>query len=153
MVTVSILASSVVMALLLAAVVWTIVRSGRPRAYSPGVDEPRRSGFDVVNDQYSRLASSQQVWVVGFLAVVFAVGGTAVAYLGGWEASPAMVSMGGLVLATVFGVLLAGFLFVAVYRVTRTKGLYGPMAVAVGLWVFGLLFVLAVSIQLLTATG
>lgn len=153
MVTVSILASSVVMALLLAAVVWTIVRSGRPRAYSPGADEPRGSGFDVVNDQYSRLAGTQEVWVVGFLAIVFAVGATAVAYLGGWEASPAMVSVGGIVLAAVFGVLLAGFLFVAVYRVARVKGLYGPMAVAVGLWVFGLLFVVGISVKLLTATG
>ncbi|WP_254537711.1 hypothetical protein [Halomarina litorea] len=153
MVTVSILASSVLMALLLVAVVWTIVRSGRPRAYSPGTDKPRGSGFDVVNDQYARLASSQRVWVVGFLAVVLAAGGTAVAYLGGWEASPAMVSMGGIALAVLFGVLLAGFLFVAVYRVVRVKGLYRPMAAAVALWVFGLLFVLAVSIQLLTATG
>ncbi len=153
MVTITILVSSVLMGLLLAAVVWTVVRSGADRGYSPTDEGPRGSGFDVARAGYARVAGSQLAWVVGFLAAVFAVGGGAVAYLGGWELSPTMGMVGGVALVGVVGALLAGFLFMAVYRVTRVKGLGGPMATAVALWVFGLLFVLVVSVQLLTATG
>jgi hypothetical protein len=151
MVTITLLSSSVVMGLLLTIVVWGVVRTRRREPYAPGRKGGADADFDALLARIERLADSQIAWTVGFVALVVVVGAAVIAVLGGWAIPPSAVAAAGVGLAVVFGSLLGWFLFLAVYRAARTKGLHGPMATAVGLWVFGLLFVLGVSIHLLTA--
>ncbi|PSP96727.1 hypothetical protein BRC89_13330 [Halobacteriales archaeon QS_4_70_19] len=115
----------------------------RWRTYAP-TDLPARPEDRVsVMDRPGLLA-------VGFIALVFVVGGAVVFLSGGLAtvgAGTPSVDMG-VAVSALLGLLIAGFAIVGSYTTARSHGAGVAQAVMVGLWALGLLFVLAVAAQL-----
>lgn len=147
MVQVGLLASTVLMAVFTAALVFVLANGRRWRSYSPaGLPVPRREPDASVLDRPGILALS-------FLAIVFAVGGAVVLLVGGLETvgSPAPDIDPAIAVTALLGLLLAGFLAAGSYSTARSHGAGTASAVMVGFWALGLLFVVAIAARLLLA--
>jgi cbb3-type cytochrome oxidase subunit 3 len=143
---VSYLASTILMGLFLVAVVALVRFSDRREYEAPSSREgglARRAATWVVE--------SPMAWILGFLLLVFVAGGTSVLYVGGILPSPsaATTQLAGTALAAVFALVLVGYLVWGAYATARSRGYQRSGAVAVGAWVVGLLFVVAIAAQLL----
>ena len=140
---IGLLASTVLMGVLTAGVVMLLANGRRWRTYAP-TDLPARPEDRVsVMDRPGLLA-------VGFIALVFVVGGAVVFLSGGLAtvgAGTPSVDMG-VAVSALLGLLIAGFAIVGSYTTARSHGAGVAQAVMVGLWALGLLFVLAVAAQL-----
>lgn len=139
------LVSAGVTAAMLVAVVAAIVgvRDWRHEATVPGGG--KESLGDRAYGLLSRGANSQTGWILGFLALSFALGGTVVVFLAGGPMSAAAGMAG-----TALGALvLFGFLAVGTYRTVRFRGRSSAGAAAVTAWTVGTLGVLAVVVDLL----
>jgi hypothetical protein len=87
---------------------------------------------------------------LGFIAIVFVVGGAVVLLAGG------LTTMGttapsidmAVAVSALLGLLLAGFAVVGSYSTARSHGAGYAQALLVGLWALGLLFVLTVAAKL-----
>lgn len=138
------LASTLLMGLFLVAVV-AFLRLAERREYSPSLTGPESSGSEALREAFR----SPVAWIVVFLAITFATGLAAVAYVGGLV--PAEVgTAAGPVLAAVVAVLVGGYLLWGVYSTARARGLQNAAAVMVSAWALGLLLVTAIAVHLLT---
>jgi hypothetical protein len=140
------LASTVLMGVLTAAIVM-VLANGRPwRSYSPTALPARPENESSVLDRPGTMA-------VGFILLVFLVGGAVVLLSGGLAtmgtAAPS-VDMA-LAVSALIGLLLVGYVVLGSYATARSHGVGYAQALLVGLWAFGLLFILAIAAQLLTA--
>jgi len=140
---VSYLVSTLLMGSFLVAVV-AFVRFSERREYETPSSE-REGGL------VQRFTGSPTIWSLGFFLLVFVAGGASVLYVGGMLPSPSGTATraAGLALATVFALVLVGYLVWGAYTTARSRGYQRSGAVAVGAWVIALLFVVAISAQLL----
>jgi hypothetical protein len=140
---IGLLASTVLMGVLTAGVVMLLANGRRWRTYAP-TDLPARP-----EDRVS-VMNRPGLLAVGFIALVFVVGGAVVFLSGGLAtvgAGTPSVDMG-VAVSALLGLLIAGFAIVGSYTTARSHGAGVAQAVMVGLWALGLLFVLAVAAQL-----
>ena len=140
---IGLLASTVLMGVLTAGVVMLLANGRRWRTYAP-TDLPARP-----EDRVS-VINRPGLLAVGFIALVFVVGGAVVFLSGGLAtvgAGTPSVDMG-VAVSALLGLLIAGFAIVGSYTTARSHGAGVAQAVMVGLWALGLLFVLAVAAQL-----
>jgi len=150
MAAVDFLVSTVVMGLFLLATI-AFVRSGDWRAYSPPEQE-RSLGSTVAG-----IARSPVAWIVGFLVAAFAAGGAAVLFVGGGlvaggpELTPTLQQLAGLVIGGVFALAIFLFFLLGSYASARGRGLKSAQAAGVTAALFGLLFVVVISVKLLIA--
>jgi hypothetical protein len=131
------------MGVLTAGVVMLLANGRRWRTYAP-TDLPARP-----EDRVS-VMNRPGLLAVGFIALVFVVGGAVVFLSGGLAtvgAGTPSVDMG-VAVSALLGLLIAGFAIVGSYTTARSHGAGVAQAVMVGLWALGLLFVLAVAAQL-----
>ncbi|USZ69836.1 hypothetical protein NGM10_15635 (plasmid) [Halorussus salilacus] len=111
-----------------------------------GVDLPS----DGPRGRTAQLADSPAAWTAGFLALAFAVGGGAVVLVS--DASLAAgIGDSWVALVAAFAVMLGAYLLWGTYNSARVRGLHSAQAVLVSAWLFGLLFVAAVALDLVTA--
>jgi len=89
--------------------------------------------------------NSQVVWVLGFLALTFVLGGAIVLFLDGGP----MSAMAGMTVVAVAAVVLLAFVAFGMYRTVRFRGRSSAGAAAVTAWTLGSLFLLAVTVNLL----
>lgn len=136
------LASTVLMGAF-AAIVAVVVVYGRDwRTYSaPG------SGERSIGETLRAASRSPTAWIVGFLALAAVLGGGALAFVGGLGVDPGSVSVA---VPALFGLVILGYLLWGVWYTARSRGLGNAQAALVGVWAFGLLFVLAIAAKLLT---
>ena len=140
---IGLLASTALMGVLTAGVVMLLANGRRWRTYAP-TDLPARP-----EDRVS-VINRPGLLAVGFIALVFVVGGAVVFLSGGLAtvgAGTPSVDMG-VAVSALLGLLIAGFAIVGSYTTARSHGAGVAQAVMVGLWALGLLFVLAVAAQL-----
>jgi len=140
---IGLLASTALMGVLTAGVVMLLANGRRWRTYAP-TDLPARP-----EDRVS-VMNRPGLLAVGFIALVFVVGGAVVFLSGGLAtvgAGTPSVDMG-VAVSALLGLLIAGFAIVGSYTTARSHGAGVAQAVMVGLWALGLLFVLAVAAQL-----
>lgn len=140
---IGLLASTVLMGVLTAGVVMLVANGRRWRSYAPTNLPARRDDHVSVADRPGLLA-------IGFIALVFVVGGAVVLLSGGLAtvgAGAPAVDMG-VAVSALLGLLIAGFAIVGSYSTARSHGAGVAQAAMVGLWALGLLFVLAVAAQL-----
>jgi hypothetical protein len=144
--TTGLLASTVVMGLLTGAIALFVIRGRAWRRYSPDVSALRA---DSLRD--GELGPGTMA--LGFVLLVFVVGGAAVLLVGGFETLPlpAPGISAAIAIPALLGLLLVGYVVAGSYATARSHGAGNAQAALVGLWAFGLLFVLAVAAQLLTA--
>ncbi|MFC4553154.1 MULTISPECIES: hypothetical protein [Halorussus] len=132
------LASTLVTGLLLIAV-WLFV--GR-------IEDWRRDAADVTaprTEHPARLTESPAVWTAGFLFLVVAVGGGAVALISGVVSVSASSWV---VVAGALGALLVCYLVWGVRGTVRYRGYGNAFATLAAAWTAGLLLVTAVAISL-----
>lgn len=142
----SYLVSALVMGLFLVAVVAFVRRSERDAV------RPERETRSTPESLLDRTRESTSAWIAGFLVLVLVAGGLSVAYVGGLSPVPtSLARTAGLVLAAVLGAALAAYLGWGGYHVARSRGFGDAQAAAVGAWMLGLLFVVAIAARLLTA--
>ena len=91
--------------------------------------------------------SSQLVWILGFLVLAFGLAGAVVLFLAGGSMSATAATAG----AAVAAVVLLVFLGVGTYRTVRFRGRSSAGAAAVTAWTLGVLFLVAVTVNLVLA--
>lgn len=141
---IGLLASTVLMGVLTAGVVILLANGRRWRTYSPTALPARRGSEGSVTDRPGVLA-------LGFIAIVFVVGGAVVLLSGGLAtmgAAAPSVDMA-LAVSALLGLLLVGYAVVGSYSTARSHGAGNAQAIMVGLWALGLVFVLVVAGKLL----
>lgn len=138
---VSYIASTILMGLFLVAVV-ALVRVSERREYE-GPSSERDGGLA------TWLTESPMAWILGFFLLVFVTGGASVLYVGGMLPSEATTQLAGGALAAVVALVLVGYFVWGAYTMARSHGYQRSGAVAVGAWMVGLLFVVAIAAQLL----
>lgn len=134
------LASAVVMGLFLIAVA-ALTRQRRWRAYTPAV------ASEGAGSPVTRVAADPAWWTVGFLALVAVFGGGALAMVTG--AVPVGASTMQLALGGAGGATLGLFFVFGVYHAVRSRGGAAARAVAVSVWVVGLLVAGGILVKLL----
>jgi len=90
-------------------------------------------------------------WTVGFVvfALLLAVGATA--FVGGSNVLGIGQTGGELILFSVFGTAIVGFLFVGLYAAGRNRGLKDAQAAGIGSILLALLVVVVIALRLLRA--
>lgn len=135
------LASALVTGAFLVAV-WTLVaRMENWRSYDPRAGESTHGTSDRLN--------STAAWTAGFFVLVLVMGGSAVLLVS--DAALAASVGSWTTLAAMFGVLLVGFVLWGTYSSARHHGYHSARAVLLSAWVFGALFVGAITVKLLLA--
>lgn len=140
------LASTVLMGVLTAGLVMLAANGRQWRRYSPTALPATRDGGASMSERPGMLA-------LGFIAIVFVVGGTVVLLAGGLSTMGTPTPSIDLAMAVsgLLGLLIAGYVVVGSYSTVRSHGAGSAQALMVGLWALGLLFVLAVAVKLFTA--
>lgn len=143
---VSFLVSTLLMGLFLVAVVAFVGYAERREVERPG--SSARTGAVLL----SWVRASPMAWIAGFLLLVLAVGGTTLLFVGGLLPDPSAgtTQLAGLVLAGLLALALLVYLVWGAYSTARARGYPRSGAAAVGVWMFGLLFVAVITAQLLT---
>lgn len=146
------LASTVLMAVFLVAVVGVLARfrarrSGQTTTRSrPPVSELPQTAVDTPASAAPE-DETPVSWVIGFVALIVLAGGGAVAFTAG-GAPRISTQMAGVALAVVLGGLLFGYLFSGIYLSLRSHGRKSAEATGVALWLLGLIAVGAIATQL-----
>ena len=140
------LASTALMGVLVIAVVAWMVRGRRWYQYSPGASASTRSPVSGRESQSEALADQPMVWVAAFAVLVVGLLVGVVASISGPVETQATA---GLAVAVVGGVGLCGYLLFGVYLSATRRGHPRSLAVAESATVAGVLFLIAVSFQLL----
>jgi uncharacterized integral membrane protein len=93
---------------------------------------------------------SPMTWTLGFvvLAVLIVIG--AIGFVGGSNVLGIGRSEAELILLSVFGVAIVGFLFVGLYAAGRNRGLKNAQAAGIGSILLAFLLVVVISLRLLT---
>ncbi|WP_312616412.1 hypothetical protein [Haloarcula sp. 1CSR25-25] len=139
------LASTALMGVLVIAVVAWMVRGRRWYQYSPGAST---SGWSPAGDRESRFeyADRPLAWVAAFAVLVVGLLVGVVASISGPVETQ---SIAGLAVAVVGGAGLCGYLLFGVYLSATRRGHPRSLAVAESATVAGVLFLIAISFQLL----
>lgn len=142
---VSFLVSTLLMGLFLVAVVAFVGYAERREVERPA--SSTRPGAVL-----SWMRESPMAWIAGFLLLVLAVGGTTLLFVGGLlpDLSAGATQLAGLALAGLLALALLVYFVWGAYSTARARGYPRSGAVAVGVWMFGLLFVAVIAAQLLT---
>ncbi len=136
------LASAVVMGLFLIVVV-SLTRQHGWRAYTPAAAGEGARGA------VGGMRNDPAWWTVGFLALVAVFGGGALAMVTG--SIPVEAATLQMALAAAGGGVLALFFLFGVYHAVRSRGGAAARAVAVSVWVVGLIVVVGILVKLLLA--
>lgn len=135
-------AAGLVMAVFLVAIFVAVLRLRRWK------DEPMPDDESALARTASRLARSDEVWMLGFLLAALVLGFGAVLFAGG-----EMVAVSqGLVEAVVLGGLgglIVLFVFLGTYFSVRERGGASAQGAAIGIIIIGFLLLTAISLQLL----
>lgn len=99
---------------------------------------------------FTEAARSPLGWTVAFLVVVLGIGGGALAFVTG-TLPPAVSRVAGLALVVVAAATMGGYLFWGVYHAARYRGIKSAQATGTGLWVLGLLLIVAIVVRLVMA--
>jgi len=122
----------------LAVIVFVATARGRSwEHYTPELSGPQPGGV-------SKLVRSVNAWVVGFILLVLLTAGAVLAAVQGGSVT---------MLLGVFGVLVLGFATTGVYALGRSRGHPHAFAIGEAVITLGLVVLLAVGGQLLTAFG
>lgn len=135
------------MGVLTAGLVILLANGRNWRRYSPtALPTPRDGGGASMSERPGMLA-------LGFIAIVFVVGGAVVLLSGGLAtmgtATPT-IDMA-LAVSALLGLLVVGYAVLGSYSTARSHGIGYAQALMIAAWAFGLLFVLAVAAKLFTA--
>lgn len=143
---VSFLVSTLLMGLFLVAVVAFVGYAERRETERP--ESALRPGALL-----SWVRESPMAWLVGFLLLVVGIGGSTLLFVGGLlpNPSPEQTQLAGLALAGLIALSLVVYLVWGAYSTARSRGYPRSGAAAVGVWMSGLLFVVAIAVQLLVA--
>jgi hypothetical protein len=143
------IASTVLTGLVVVALVVALARSREWRsaaATTGAVRTSRASAVTTITDT----ARSPLGWTVAFLVLVFGIGGGALAFVTG--AIPTAVSqVAGVALMLAAGAVMGGYLFWGVYHSARYRGIKSAQATGTGLWVLGMLLIVAIVVRLAMA--
>lgn len=138
------LASAALTGGLLVALAVGIAR-GRNWQRSPSTSD--RNWFDLAQS----VTRSPTTWVVAFLALALGAGVGSVLFVSG-SAVPGVVRRGALLLVVgLFAVSMGGYAFWGAYQAVRSRGVGSAQAALAGLWLVGVLFLVAVVVRLLTS--
>jgi len=140
------LASTALMGLLAVAVVAWMVRGHGWYQYSPRASTSGRSPATDRESRFEAYADQPLVWVAGFAVLVVGLLVGVVASISGPIETQ---SIAGLAVAVVGGAALSGYLLFGVYLSATRRGHPRSLAVAESATVAGVLFLIAVSFQLL----
>jgi hypothetical protein len=140
------LASTALMGLLVVAVVAWMVRGHGWYQYSPRASTSGRSSATDREGWFEAYADRPLVWVAGFAVLVVGLLVGVVASISGPIETQ---SIAGLAVAVVGGAGLCGYLLFGVYLSATRRGHPRSLAVAESATVAGVLFLIAVSLQLL----
>lgn len=140
------LASTALMGLFVVAVLMWMARSRGWYHYSPTVVSEGWSPGVERGSSVGRLASQPAVWIVSFIVLIigFVVG--VIAFI---SAPAGSGSMAGPAVALGGGLLVVGYLLYGVYYAAKQRGHPRSLAVAESATVAGVLFLLAITAQLL----
>lgn len=137
------LVSTLLMGLVLLVIAAAVVGIRNWRQEAPETLGERGASF------VARATRDPNTWGLVFVVVAFAVTAGSIVFVGGLSVPGMGQQAMGLVLVAAFGVLLAVLLFGGVYATARARGAGRSLAVAVGVGLLGILFVAAISVQLL----
>ncbi|WP_336336528.1 hypothetical protein [Haloarcula brevis] len=140
------LASTALMGVLVIAVVAWMVRGRRWYQYSPGAAARARSPAGEREGRFETYADRPMVWVAAFAVLVVGLLVGVVASISGPVETQ---SIAGVAVAIVGGAGLCGYLLFGVYLSATRRGHPRSLAVAESATVAGVLFLVAVSLQLL----
>jgi hypothetical protein len=136
---------------ILVALVITFARARQWRTSSTAISTA--SGKHVDHDvatRITRIARTPLAWTVGFLVLAVTVGATTVAFVA--EGMPTAISRGaGVAIAIVLASALGTYFLWGIYHSARHRDLSDAQATLVSLWVIGLLFIVAVVLNLVMA--
>ena len=142
-------ASTVLTGLVVVALVVAVARSREWRAAAATPGDVRTGGTSPVTT-LAAAAQSPLGWTVAFLVLVLGIGGGALAFVTG--AIPSAVSqVAGVALVLVAAAVLGGYLFWGVYHSARYRGIESAQATGTGLWVLGMLLIVAIVVRLIMA--
>lgn len=146
------LASTLLTGVLLLAILGVIGRLRdwqRNAAASGGGGAGERAPSPTTGDRLERALRSPTGWILTFLALVLGFGGGAVLFVS--DPSVPGMSQGALqlLLAGAFALVILAYVFLGVYVSARARGQKSAFAAMIGAWVLGLLFIAAISLQLL----
>lgn len=139
------LVSAGLMGVLLVAVVAAVLNGRDWRYDDAAVGDRSASSGERAYHLAQQGMESQRVWILGFLVLTFGLGGAVVLFLVGGPSSAMAATTG----AAVAAVVLLVFLVVGTYRTVRFRGRSSAGAAAVTAWTLGVLFLLAVAVNLL----
>lgn len=139
----SIVVSTFLMGLVLVAIA---VAAGRSTYFGENA-AAEESGADLAV-VLSQVARSPRTWVVGFLLLVFGIGGGAILAVSGPDISQAAADTAIYAVGGFAGALLVGYLIWGVFLSAKSKGIGTAGAVALGLWVLGTVVVGAIVAML-----
>lgn len=143
------IASGLLTGLFLVGLVVALARARQWKSYTQAVSGPGRGESALA--MFSEMARTPLAWTVAFLLLVFGAGAGAIAFVTGPSLPPVVSQGAGVGIAAVSLSLLGVYLFWGVYHSARYRGLKSAQAAAVGLWLFGILLVAAIVLQLVTA--
>jgi hypothetical protein len=97
------------------------------------------------------LFRNPMTWTVGFVVLALLVVIGAVAFVGGSNVLGIGQGEGELILLSVFGVGIVGFLLVGLYTAGRSRGLKNAQAAGIGSILLAFLFMIVIALRLLRA--
>lgn len=140
------LTSTLLMGLVLLVIVATLTHIRNWQRGSASVIRERSTGGFL-----TRTIHNPTTWVVAFLIVTFGFTAGAIAVVGGVSIPDSSRQTIGIGVAAAFGLLLVGYFFYGIYLSARNRGLNSAPALGVTSLVIGLVFLIAVVIQLILA--
>lgn len=135
------------MGVLTAGLVILLANGRNWRRYSPATLPTRRDGGG------PSMSERPGMLALGFIAIVFVVGGAVVLLSGGLATMGTVTPTIDLALAVsaLLGLLVVGYAVLGSYSTARSHGVGYAQALMIAAWALGLLFVLAVAAKLFTA--
>lgn len=141
------IASTVLTGLLLVVLVVALARTRQWRSATTTIEGASHASTATALAETARTPLG---WTVAFFLLVIGFGGGTLVFVTG-SVPTAVSRSAGVVLALVFAAALGGYLFWGVYHSARYRGLKSAQATGAGLWVLGLLFIVAIVVKLLMA--
>ncbi|WP_049902189.1 hypothetical protein [Halococcus agarilyticus] len=143
------IASTLVTGLIVVGLVAALARSREWRSAAATPGAVRTGGTSAVTT-LTETARSPLGWTVAFLALVLVIGGGTIAFMTG--AIPTAVGQAlGVALVLVAATVMGGYLFWGVYHSARYRGIGSAQATGTGLWVLGMVLIVAIVVRLAMA--
>ncbi|WP_266079939.1 hypothetical protein [Haladaptatus caseinilyticus] len=97
------------------------------------------------------VATNSTVWVLSFILLSLGIGAGAVLFVSGTTVPASLRQNAWLSVVSLSIALVAGYIFWGTYQSSRYRGLDSAQATLAALWVWGILFIVAVVLKLVTA--